>query len=188
MKKGNLVGREKELGFLASSLSSSGHLRAGLITGAHGMGKTALLEAIEKSLLGRDDGHLLLSPKVNDSLDPLTFCTSLVRTARSDRCNTSLGLHKFARTWGSRVVELAKNKISAKEETSADADGGLAETWVKILEESMHEDGVQPKNITPALAAGTWLCTAFHSCCALVLGSRRRRDATGVRDASLGGG
>jgi hypothetical protein len=149
MKKGNLVGREKELGFLASSLSSSGHLRAGLITGAHGMGKTALLEAIEKSLLGRDDGHLLLSPKVNDSLDPLTFCTSLVRTARSDRFNTSLGLHKFARTWGSRVVELAKNKINSTEEDSG--DGGLAEAWVKILEESIQEHGVQLKSITPVI-------------------------------------
>ena len=151
MKKDNLVGRDKELSFLSSSLSSNGHLRAGLIKGAHGMGKTALLEAVEQSLLEREESHLLLSPKVDDSLDPVTFCTSLVRTARSSRGNTSLGLHKFARTWGSRVIELAKNKISAKEETSADADGGLAETWVKILEESMHEDGVQPKNITPVI-------------------------------------
>ena len=111
MMNDTVVGRDKELGFLSSALSSGGHLRAGLVMGDQGMGKTALLEAIEKSLLGRDDGHLLLSPKVDESLDPLTFCTSLVRTARSGRGNTSLGLHKFARTWGSRVIELEKNKI-----------------------------------------------------------------------------
>ena len=149
MKKDNLVGREKELGFLASSLSSGGHLRAGLIKGAHGMGKTALLEAVEQSLLEREESHLLLSPKVDDSLDPVTFCTSLVRTARSSRGNTSLGLHKFARTWGSRVIELAKNKINATEEDSSDQ--GLAETWVKILEESLQELGVQLRSITPVI-------------------------------------
>ena len=149
MKKDTLIGRDKELGFLASSLSSSGHLRAGLIKGAHGMGKTALLEAIEKSLLGKDDSHLLLSPKVGDSLDPLTFCTSLVRNARSGLGDTSLGLHKFARTWGSRVVELAKNKINSRVEGFI--DGGLAEAWVKILEESLQEQGVPLKSITPVI-------------------------------------
>lgn len=149
MKNDTLVGRDKELGFLTSSLSALGHLRAGLVMGDHGIGKTALLEAIEKSLLGRDDGHLLLSPKADESLDPLTFCTSLARTARSGGGDKSLGLHKFARTWGSRVIEFAKNKISTKEETSA--DGGLAENWVKILEEALQEHGVLLKSITPVI-------------------------------------
>ena len=45
----------------------------------------------------------------------------------------------------------------------------------------------QPKNITPALAAGAWLCAAFRRCGAVVLG-RRRRDASGAWGAALGGG
>ena len=45
----------------------------------------------------------------------------------------------------------------------------------------------QPENITPAPAAGAWLCAALHRRGALVLGGRRR-TAAGAWHAALGGG
>ena len=125
-----LLGRDKELRFLTSSLSANGHLRTGLVKGAHGMGKTALLEEVEQILLEREKNHLLLSPMVDDFSEPLTFCTSLVRSARSSVGIAPTALNNFARTWGSRVMKLAKGAIGAKDEPTNGTK--LAETWVKI--------------------------------------------------------
>jgi hypothetical protein len=144
-----LLGRDKELRFLTSSLSANGHLRTGLVKGAHGMGKTALLEEVEQILLEREKNHLILSPKADDFSEPLTFCTSLVRSARSGLGITPTALNNFARTWGSRVIKLAKETVDAKDESTNGST--LAEAWVKLLEESLEEEGVEHQSITPVL-------------------------------------
>jgi len=144
-----LVGRDKELRFLTSSVSGNGHLRAGLLKGEHGMGKTALLGEIEQNLLEREKNHLLLSPKADDFSDPLTFCTSLVRSARSGLGINPTALNNFARTWGSRVIKLARDSIGTNDESTKGST--WAEVWVKLLEESLDEEGIEHQSITPVL-------------------------------------
>jgi len=144
-----LVGRDNELRLLDSSLSANGHLRAGLIKGAHGMGKTALLEEVEHNLLGREKNHLFLSPKANDFSDPLTFCTSLVRSARSGLGIRHAALNNFARNWGSQVMQLAKDTLGTSDESTNGS--GLAEAWLKLLEDSLEEQEIDHQSITPVL-------------------------------------
>ena len=144
-----LVGRDNELRLLDSSLSANGHLRAGLIKGAHGMGKTALLEEVEQNLLGREKDHLFFSPKANDFSDQLTFCTSLVRSARSGLGIRHAALNNFARNWGSQVMQLAKDTRGTSDESTSGS--GLAEAWLKLLEDSLEEQEIDHQSITPVL-------------------------------------
>jgi hypothetical protein len=144
-----LIGRDKELGYLSASLSATGHLRAGLVKGARGMGKSALLEAIEQKLLQQEKNHLFLSPKINDFSDPLTFCTSLVRSARSGQGINPTALNDFARSWGSRVMGLARASIEGKDDASNGTK--LAEAWVKLLEKSLDDHDIPQSSITPIL-------------------------------------
>lgn len=144
-----LVGRDNELRLLDSSLSANGHLRAGLIKGAHGMGKTALLEEVEQNLLGREKDHLFFSPKANDFSDPLTFCTSLVRSARSGLGIRHAALNNFARNWGSQVMQLAKDTRGTSDESTNGS--ALAEAWLKLLEDSLEEQEIDHQSITPVL-------------------------------------
>lgn len=144
-----LIGRDKELKLVSSSLSANGHLRAGLVKGAHGMGKSSLLEAIEQKLLQQEKNHLFLSPKIDDFSDPYTFCTSLVRSARSGQGITPAALNDFARSWGRKVIGLAR--FSMGEEDDATNGSELAETWIKLLENSIDKHGIQQSSITPIL-------------------------------------
>ena len=142
MKK-QLIGRNKELSFLTRSLSSDGSLRAALVYGSEGMGKSALLEKTETKILGLEKIHLCLSHKGSAFSNPLNFTASLARSARGSNDQVQSSLNEFGRKWGRLVISFERSL--ARDENQEEWRSKLAKSFVQTLEQVLFENQVSPK-------------------------------------------
>ena len=147
--KTQLIGRDKELAALTRSLSVEGTLRAALIHGPKGMGKSALIERTERELLDRKKVHLCLSHKASGYSNPLNFSASLARSARGSSDLIQSALNDFARKWGSLVISFERSRIH--EENKDEWRIKLANSLVKTLEESLTAREISINDLTPVL-------------------------------------
>ena len=148
MKK-QLIGRNKELSFLTRSLSSDGSLRAALVYGSEGMGKSALLEKTETKILGLEKIHLCLSHKGSAFSNPLNFTASLARSARGSNDQVQSSLNEFGRKWGRLVISFERSL--ARDENQEEWRSKLAKSFVQTLEQVLFENQVSPNEVTPVL-------------------------------------
>ena len=148
MKK-QLIGRNKELSFLTRSLSSEGSLRAALVHGSEGMGKSALLEKTETQILGLEKFHLCLSHKGSAFSNPLNFTASLARSARGSNEQVQSSLNEFGRKWGRLVISFERSL--ARDENQEEWRSKLAKSFVQTLEQVLSENQVSPNEVTPVL-------------------------------------
>ena len=133
--KTQLIGRDKELSTLTRSLSSEGSLRAALVIGEEGMGKSALLEKTQQELLSRKKVQLCLSHKGSTFSNALNFSASLARSARGSDDIVQSALNNFARKWGSMVISFERgfNEDGDTEEWNLK----LAKSLIENLEKSL---------------------------------------------------
>jgi hypothetical protein len=147
--KTQLFGRDKELSDLTRSLSSEGSLRAALILGDEGIGKSALLEKTQEELLTSPKVHLCFSHKASAFSNPLNFSASLARSARSSSELVQSALNDFARKWGSLVISFQRSR--SNDERDAEWRIKLAKSFVETLEKSLTLGQVPISDITPVL-------------------------------------
>ncbi len=147
--KNQLIGRNKELSFLTRSLSSEGSLRAALVHGSEGMGKSALLEKTETQILGLEKIHLCLSHKGLAFSNPLNFTASLARSARGSNDQVQSSLNEFGRKWGRLVISFERSLV--RDENQEEWRSKLAKSFVQTLEQVLSENQVSPKEVYPVL-------------------------------------
>ena len=147
--KTQLIGRDKELSTLTRSLSSEGSLRAALVVGEEGMGKSALIEKTQQELLARKKVQLCLSHKGSTFSNALNFSASLARSARGSDDLVQSALNDFARKWGSMVISFER---SLNEEGNTDEwNLKLAKSLIENLEKSLTNGNASITEITPVL-------------------------------------
>jgi len=147
--KNQLIGRNKELSFLTRSLSSDGSLRAALVHGSEGMGKSALLEKTETQILSLEKIHLCLSHAGKAFSNPLNFTASLARSVRGSNERIQSLLNEFGRKWGRLVISFERSL--ARDENQEEWRSKLAKSFIQTLEQVLSENQVSPNEVTPVL-------------------------------------
>ena len=147
--KTQLLGRDKELSDLTRSLSSLGSLRAAVILGDEGIGKSALLLEAQEKLINSQQVHLCFSHKASAFSNPLNLSASLARSARASSGIVQSALNDFARKWGSLVISF--QRLGAVDENKDEWRIKLANSFVTTLEKSLSLGQVPISDITPVL-------------------------------------
>lgn len=139
-----LIGRNVELNKIARGFSSSGNLRAGLIHGDQGIGKSLLLEEVGNRLIRTEPEYFWLAPQALTQLSPAGWCAQLARGMRAGESIPENRLHEFALEMGKKLAILPHTEVEPKP-----PGGGKEEEISNVLLENL-ETLVKGLNLTHA--------------------------------------
>ena len=101
-----MIGREKELKFVKDGFSRFGSLRSAVVLGLEGMGKTLFLNQANDSHSKSESKSISISPISINFSDLPSFASSMARNISVGSEVNSLELGKFARSFGSQLVQI----------------------------------------------------------------------------------
>ena len=136
------LGRESETRKLTSGISSTGTMRAALILGETGIGKSSILHSTGTSILDREPFCLWLAPSPNPSLTPAGWAVQLARDLQAGRLVKKDRLHTFAQEIGKQFATLPHSISDLTDEQLGSAFQKVAPKILESLERliSSHEE------------------------------------------------
>lgn len=165
-----MIGREKEIKFVKDGFSSFGSLRSAVVLGPEGMGKTLFLNQTNDLHSKSESKSISISPISVNFSDLSSFASSMARNISIGTEVNSLELGKFARSFGSQLVEI---ESTFRTENNLEGLGeSIAEYFVTGLEDAIIHSGLELSDVTPLLIIDDldkldsticdWLCDAFN--------------------------
>ena len=136
----NLLDRETELSSIVQGFSSTGNMRAALIIGELGMGKSTLLEFVGDELLKRERGYYWLCPKSSHLLSPSGWASQLARDLQAGDDVARSKLVGFASETGKNFATLPHSTLDLDPEKEKEVYKDVSSVLVKNLVELVASD------------------------------------------------
>ena len=146
----SLLGRDNELAILASGLSSSGKMRAALLTGESGIGKTALMSALGERLRRQDPALLWLYPQSIAASSPAEWVSQITRNLQSGDDLAREAVNAFAKQIGKDMATVPSRFDASKAEDEKVHFSKVAQSWVSAMDTLMSSS--PGKQFTPVFA------------------------------------